>query len=76
MKTMPTGTLTADITLPLGEDRDAQSAARGNRFVIRCVCVCVHEEMNPQSEEGDPSLSHSATASCLGRDVMKIFPRG
>lgn len=60
------GTLTADITFPLGEDRDTESAARGNRFDnLLCVCVCVEEEMNPESEENDPSLSHSATNSCL-----------
>lgn len=54
--------LTADITFPLGADRDAESAARGNRSDNP---LCVGEEVNPETEENDPSLSHSAADSCL-----------
>lgn len=40
-------TLTADITLPLGEDRDTESAARGKRFGNHpfCVCACMRERV-------------------------------
>ena len=78
VKMIQTGTLTADITLPLGEDRDTESAAGGNRFdnpFCVCVCVCVEEEMNPQTEDDDPSLSHSAAASCL-RKIDENLPSG
>lgn len=53
------GTPTADITGVMG---------------LMICNLCREQEMNPQSEENDLSLSHSAVASCLIKQ-KKIHPK-